>query len=296
MFENSDNQGQMAPVDLSNEGLAKQAQGEMAGETGQANPTLTADEGIDKQQQAPLQEEKGQGLIAGKFKSVDDLKASHAELLKQLSVAELLGLEVNQELFKPPASEQELVDLYKQAEREFHRLRPEIKKLEQQLSQQEQQQNQQDQLTPEQLNQLVMEAFQENPLATINLLVESMLQERLQPLYMDYQQRVAENQINEMMQKYPDFKDYAEDIMQVFDAQPEIANFDNALELAYFIAKGRNSNRILEQGKKQAYQSIQEKQKAAVEGSNVGKAEMSKSPEDIIVEQILGGKAGGIFG
>jgi hypothetical protein len=294
---NSDNQAQQAAPEVGSDAfftdanlanIAQPAEGQAAQEG------LTADA---QAQQAPAQSGQGgqQELIAGKFKSIDDLRKSYAELVQQLAIAKAQGLPVAEDINLVPTSVEEMINGYKDLEREFHRVR-QLASQQPAVVDNQQQQAEVPELTDEQINQLLLEAFQKDPVSTLNALLETMLEERLQPLMQDYEERLMTNKVLEAAQKYPDFKDLANDIADFLDAHPEIGDLENALDIAYLAVKGMKAQEFLEQGKQQAYQNMAAKQQAVVETDNLNKAGETVKPEDLIIQQIFGEKPKGIFG
>lgn len=105
--------------------------------------------------------------------------------------------------------------------------------------------------TPEELaqqNEQWLEQFYENPMAQVEALAEQIANRKLEPImkereHFQKQQEIQQN-IEQFKQSHPDMQDYVQDMVQIFNDQPELENHPRALEMAYKMAKGNKFDSV----------------------------------------------------
>lgn len=196
-------------------------QGQLPEGTPQGQQPNQASAGEQPVQQAP---NNADALILGKFKSPEDLANSYSNL-------ERMNTQTRQEL----AQAQEIAQQAQAA----------VEQMKQQL--QSVVNPQQPQLSQEQLNEQFMNKFYENPTATIQEMLKSIIEPQIQPIQqqiqVQQQQQVWNQAVSNFAQKTPDFDQWKGQMGQVLDANPHLADLarvPNGLEIAYSMAKGQN--------------------------------------------------------
>lgn len=218
------------------------------------------------------QEDEGQGeLIAGKFKSQDDL-----------------------------------IKAYKNLEKQFHKSRqPEP----------EQQQYQQQQTLQQQVedpNSVFWDAFQNNPMGTIQWLINQGVQEQVAPIYERQSTNEFAQNLYDVSQESPEYSQINTDeglnklIETVQDIAEELGNPELAsnpskrmLRMAAQEAFGNKAD-LYKQAKQKGYEEAEQNRKAK-QGlgapSTKKPKQADKSPEEQLADMIVSaGRSGGIFG
>jgi hypothetical protein len=215
--------------------------------------------------ESPSEEEGQDELIAGKFKSQDDL-----------------------------------VNAYKNLEREFHKSR-------QQQRQPEQPQYNQEQQEP---NEVFWNAFQNDPFGTLQYLVQNAVQSETAPIYEQQQTAKLKDHFGALSKEYQQLN--TEDGMTTFatkmqEIADELGNpsiLENpsprimrmaALE-AFGDSKASVYKKAKEQGRMEAENARKAKQGLSAPRSTKPK-QTQKTPEELIAESIVNaGSRGGLFG
>ena len=224
----------------------------------------------------PLQ---GEPLL-GKFKSVDDLVKSYQELERKLGSRDEEKEQLRQQLYmlqgylqalpqmgqqQPTPEQQQAKDEYDELLAEFEQLYPGLTKA--MLRQQE---------------KLMSERLQQ---------IEQKVGQAVAPVQQFMMQEHFNRQALELAAKYPDFKDYAQDMMQIYQTQPMLAAMPDGMETAYQIAKARH---ITAQG--QAAQAEAGKAAARLPGSSGARTAKPQDAEKAFLADIFGGgEPTGIF-
>lgn len=85
----------------------------------------------------------------------------------------------------------------------------------------------------------VQAMWYEDPEKAFEMLADRVLGEKLQRIEAIEQQQTWNDRADEMAAKYPDFDQHVPAILEILDQHPQIANLDNAYEIAYHMAKSR---------------------------------------------------------
>jgi hypothetical protein len=217
------------------------------------------------EEESPSDDEGQDELIAGKFKSQDDL-----------------------------------VNAYKNLEREFHKSR-------QKPQQQEQAPNNQSQQAP---NEVFWNAFQDDPFGTLQYLVQNAVQSETAPIYeqqqtaklrdnfgnltKDYQQLNTEDGLVTFANKIQEIADELGNPSIVENPSPRIMKMA-ALE-AFGDSKASMYKKAEERGREKAENARRAKQGLSAPKGTKPKTR-EKSPEELIADSIVSaGSRGGLFG
>ncbi len=224
----------------------------------------------------PLQ---GEPLL-GKFKSVDDLVKSYQELERKLGSRDEEKEQLRQQLYmlqgylqalpqmgqqQPTPEQQQAKDEYDELLAEFEQLYPGLTKA---LI------RQQEKVMSERLQQ-----------------IEQKVGQAVAPLQQFMMQEHFNRQALELAAKYPDFKDYAQDMMQIYQTQPMLAAMPDGMETAYQMAKARHVVAA-----SQTAQTEAGKAAARLPGSSGARTAKPQDAEKAFLEDIFGsGEPTGIF-
>jgi len=210
-------------------------------------------------------------LYAGRYKSVEELENAYKNL-------QSFSTKVAQELanYKKQQSQQN-----------------------EQLPQQSQQfqQNQQVQTQFDEINRAFIMSFQQNPVGTIQQLIQHATQQVVQPLAKEMEIKTG---IAELSTKYPDFPKLAPKTIEVLRNMPDLWNIPNTLEVAYKLAKADYTEQAITQARnssqQQAITTTQQKQSLFNEAQSPRQTTgQTKTPEQMIKESILNAGGGGLF-
>lgn len=102
------------------------------------------------------------------------------------------------------------------------------------------------QMTPEQIkemNERFLESFYENPIQTVYEMAANIAREAVQPIAQTVQQgqqvQTFSSEIEAFAEQNPDMVDVYPDMVSILEANPHIADFPNALDTLYKMAKGQ---------------------------------------------------------
>ena len=257
---------------------------EEAPETGQAEPEqATGPEGQPEGSAEDTSEEpeqtEGEPLL-GKFKSVDDLAKSYQELERKLGSRDAEKEQLRQQLYmlqgylqalpqmgqqQPTPEQQQAKDEYDELLAEFEQLYPGLTKA--MIRQQE---------------KAMSERLQQ---------IEQKVGQAVAPVQQFMMQEHFNRQALELAAKYPDFKDYAQDMMQIYQTQPMLAAMPDGMETAYQMAKARHVVAA-----SQTAQTEAGKAAARLPGSSGARTAKPQDAEKAFLEDIFGsGEPTGIF-
>jgi hypothetical protein len=224
----------------------------------------------------PLQ---GEPLL-GKFKSVDDLVKSYQELERKLGSRDEEKEQLRQQLYmlqgylqalpqmgqqQPTPEQQQAKDEYDELLAEFEQLYPGLTKA--MIRQQE---------------KLMSERLQQ---------IEQKFGQAVAPVQQFMMQEHFNRQALELAAKYPDFKDYAQDMMQIYQTQPMLAAMPDGMETAYQMAKARHVVAA-----SQTAQTEAGKAAARLPGSSGARTAKPQDAEKAFLADIFGsGEPTGIF-
>lgn len=150
----------------------------------------------------------------------------------------------------------------------------------------------------EKANELYWAEMAQNPVRAQAELQAFIAQQAVAPLYQELSQAKVDQMLRKMEHDFPDFKELEQDIGQVFNEQPWLFQAPNALESAYWIAKGRKAPQMAEQAaavaQQQAAQAIQARQAATVaSGGAKAPPQQPQTPEQEMKARIMGAGVGG---
>lgn len=198
-------------------------------------------------------------------------------------------------------SKEELLKAYKNLEKEFTKSRqnkqqPEI-----------QQQPQQPQQTYEEANDLFMTHLQQDPIATLNYLIENAVQQRVSPIYEKEQYDTLGKEIDNLAKDYKQIQS-EEGLTSLFNKAQEIATSlgneqmarnPRILKMAAIEAFGDSKaivyKKAKEDGKKEADELRRTKQEMSTITSSKKPAEKAKTQEDLITDAIMSFSQKSIF-
>lgn len=222
---------------------------------------------------------EGEPLL-GKFKSVDDLVKSYQELERKLGSRDEEKEQLRQQLYmlqgylqalpqmgqqQPTPEQQQAKDEYDELLAEFEQLYPGLTKA--MLRQQE---------------KVMSERLQQ---------IEQKVGQAVAPVQQFMMQEYFNRQALELAAKYPDFKDYAQDMMQIYQTQPMLAAMPDGMETAYQMAKARHVVAA-----SQTAQTEAGKAAARLPGSSGARTAKPQDAEKAFLEDIFGsGEPTGIF-
>lgn len=224
----------------------------------------------------PLQGE----LLLGKFKSVDDLVKSYQELERKLGSRDEEKEQLRQQLYMlqgylqalPQMGQQQPTPEQQQAKDEYDELLAEF-----------------EQLYPGLTKALIRQ--QEKVLSERLQQIEQKVGQAVAPLQQFMMQEHFNRQALELAAKYPDFKDYAQDMMQIYQTQPMLAAMPDGMETAYQMAKARHIVAA-----SQTAQTEAGKAAARLPGSSGARTAKPQDAEKAFLEDIFGsGEPTGIF-
>lgn len=224
----------------------------------------------------PLQ---GEPLL-GKFKSVDDLVKSYQELERKLGSRDEEKEQLRQQLYMlqgylqalPQMGQQQPTPEQQQAKDEYDELLAEF-----------------EQLYPGLTKALIRQ--QEKVLSERLQQIEQKVGQAVAPLQQFMMQEHFNRQALELAAKYPDFKDYAQDMMQIYQTQPMLAAMPDGMETAYQMAKARHIVAA-----SQTAQTEAGKAAARLPGSSGARTAKPQDAEKAFLEDIFGsGEPTGIF-
>ncbi len=222
---------------------------------------------------------EGEPLL-GKFKSVDDLVKSYQELERKLGSRDEEKEQLRQQLYmlqgylqalpqmgqqQPMPEQQQAKDEYDELLAEFEQLYPGLTKA---------MTRQQEKAMSERLQQ-----------------IEQKVGQALAPVQQFMMQEHFNRQALELAAKYPDFKDYAQDMMQIYQTQPMLAAMPDGMETAYQMAKARHVVAA-----SQTAQTEAGKAAARLPGSSGARTAKPQDAEKAFLADIFGsGEPTGIF-
>jgi hypothetical protein len=257
---------------------------EEAPETGQAEPEqATGPEGQPEGSAEDTGDEpeqtEGEPLL-GKFRSVDDLAKSYQELERKLGSRDEEKEQLRQQLYmlqgylqalpqmgqqQPTPEQQQAKDEYDELLAEFEQLYPGLTKA--MIRQQE---------------KVMSERLQQ---------IEQKIGQAVAPVQQFMMQEHFNRQALELAAKYPDFKDYAQDMMQIYQTQPMLAAMPDGMETAYQMAKARHVVAA-----SQTAQTEAGKAAARLPGSSGARTAKPQDAEKAFLADIFGGgEPTGIF-
>ena len=121
--------------------------------------------------------------------------------------------------------------------------------------------------------------------------IEQKVGQAVAPLQQFMMQEHFNRQALELAAKYPDFKDYAQDMMQIYQTQPMLAAMPDGMETAYQIAKARHVVAA-----SQTAQTEAGKAAARLPGSSGARTAKPQDAEKAFLADIFGGgEPTGIF-
>ena len=222
---------------------------------------------------------EGEPLL-GKFKSVDDLVKSYQELERKLGSRDEEKEQLRQQLYmlqgylqalpqmgqqQPTPEQQQAKDEYDELLAEFEQLYPGLTK--------------------------AMIRQQEKALSERLQQIEQKVGQAVAPVQQFMMQEHFNRQALELAAKYSDFKDYAQDMMQIYQTQPMLAAMPDGMETAYQMAKARHVVAA-----SQTAQTEAGKAAARLPGSSGARTAKPTDPEKAFLADIFGsGEPTGIF-
>lgn len=222
---------------------------------------------------------EGEPLL-GKFKSVDDLVKSYQELERKLGSRDEEKEQLRQQLYmlqgylqalpqmgqqQPTPEQQQAKDEYDELLAEFEQLYPGLTKA---------MTRQQEKAMSERLQQ-----------------IEQKVGQVVAPVQQFMMQEHFNRQALELAAKYSDFKDYAQDMMQIYQTQPMLAAMPDGMETAYQMAKARHVVAA-----SQTAQTEAGKAAARLPGSSGARTAKPQDAEKAFLADIFGGgEPTGIF-
>lgn len=119
------------------------------------------------------------------------------------------------------------------------------------LPAQQEQQAEPEGQTPEQIaneNETWLEQFYDNPMAQVEALAEKIANKKLEPIMQERdmyqrQQQITQS-IDEFKRAHPDLEEYTQDMVQIFQDQPDLESHPQALQIAYKMAKGNKFDSV----------------------------------------------------
>lgn len=212
--------------------------------------------------------EEGQELIFGKFKSLEEAQKAYFNAEAELT-----------------RRSQELAQYRQQQEM---------------MQAQQQYPQQQEQYDPNELKRQFLNAFVEDPIGALQAVMESTQREQLQPIYQDMLVRNIDSAVSKLQSKYEDFNQLEDKMTAYLQSNPSIMqafpSIEQSFEAIYKIVKADMAQQAVQQakeaGRNEAYANIQAKKGAFSEGSQA-KTNSAKTPEQQIIEGILGAGTGG---
>lgn len=212
------------------------------------NPLLTDDEVLQSQQQsAPQSQEPQQAQQAQQAQTQPEEFDFGGRKVRPNDIESIKGV------YQDWQNQQQYIQQLQQQTKQFEQM---MNLMQQQgvNTQQEQQQGQQPPQTadPERLQQIhdqYMDKMYENVFEAQKWLhsqpeYQEMLRQQVQPIIEPYvqpyeQERQYQQQIQQMQQQYADFDSLIPQMQTILDEKPEIGSRDDALEMVYWMAKGK---------------------------------------------------------
>ena len=245
----------------------------------EGQPEGSAEDTSEEPEQTEGEPLQGEPLL-GKFKSVDDLVKSYQELERKLGSRDEEKEQLRQQLYmlqgylqalpqmgqqQPTPEQQQAKDEYDELLAEFEQLYPGLTKA--MIRQQE---------------KVMSERLQQ---------IEQKVGQAVAPVQQFMMQEHFNRQALELAAKYPDFKDYAQDMMQIYQTQPMLAAMPDGMETAYQIAKARHVVAA-----SQTAQTEAGKAAARLPGSSGARTAKPQDAEKAFLADIFGsGEPTGIF-
>jgi len=245
----------------------------------EGQPEGSAEDTSEEPEQTEGEPLQGEPLL-GKFKSVDDLVKSYQELERKLGSRDEEKEQLRQQLYmlqgylqalpqmgqqQPTPEQQQAKDEYDELLAEFEQLYPGLTKA--MIRQQE---------------KVMSERLQQ---------IEQKIGQAVAPVQQFMMQEHFNRQALELAAKYPDFKDYAQDMMQIYQTQPMLAAMPDGMETAYQMAKARHVVAA-----SQTAQTEAGKAAARLPGSSGARTAKPQDAEKAFLEDIFGsGEPTGIF-
>lgn len=245
----------------------------------EGQPEGSAEDTSEEPEQTEGEPLQGEPLL-GKFKSVDDLVKSYQELERKLGSRDEEKEQLRQQLYmlqgylqalpqmgqqQPTPEQQQAKDEYDELLAEFEQLYPGLTKA--MIRQQE---------------KVMSERLQQ---------IEQKVGQAVAPVQQFMMQEHFNRQALELAAKYPDFKDYAQDMMQIYQTQPMLAAMPDGMETAYQMAKARHVVAA-----SQTAQTEAGKAAARLPGSSGARTAKPQDAEKAFLADIFGdGEPTGIF-
>lgn len=177
-------------------------------ENGKTGTEQTEEGVVNKEQQ------KEEPLILGKFKSQAELEKAY----------------VNLESFTT------------QTRQELAQLRQMLENQQKQVDEPEKATDEEEAEKESEDSEAFLNEFYAKPKETIMKMAESIAKKMVEPIYREREERARQEKFNaialQFKKEHPDMVDYSEDMVKFLEDNKEIANKENAIELAYNYAKG----------------------------------------------------------
>jgi len=219
----------------------------------------------DEPEQKKPEDKEPERLLAGKYKTVEELEKAYQESQKDFHL-----------------DRQDKAELKKELENIKKVLEP--KKPEE---------------DPDKRREKILQRLVEEPEAVIMELADKIadkkVQERLGPIAPVVQQMVVNNQVQAFMSAVPDANEYAEDMAKIIEARPEITKKKDWMENVYLAAKtARLEARLAgkDTGKDKAAEDQKKAAAAAILKGTKGEPPAQETPEEKLKKGIFG-EAGG---
>ena len=254
----------------------EEGQEDIEQETGPDGQPVEAD---TTEEPEPTETDTEQPLL-GKFKSVDDLAKSYQELERKLGSRDEEKEQLRQQLYMlqgylqalPQMGQQQPMPEQQQAKDEYDELLAEF-----------------EQLYPGLTKAMIRQ--QEKAMSERLQQIEQKVGQAVAPVQQFMMQEHFNRQALELAAKYPDFKDYAQDMMQIYQTQPMLAAMPDGMETAYQIAKARHVVAA-----SQTAQTEAGKAAARLPGSSGARTAKPQDAEKAFLADIFGGgEPTGIF-
>lgn len=245
----------------------------------EGQPEGSAEDTSEEPEQTEGEPLQGEPLL-GKFKSVDDLVKSYQELERKLGSRDEEKEQLRQQLYMlqgylqalPQMGQQQPMPEQQQAKDEYDELLAEFEQLYPGLTK-------------------AMTRQQERAMAERLAQIEQRVGQTIAPVQQFMMQEHFNRQALELAAKYPDFKDYAQDMMQIYQTQPMLAAMPDGMETAYQMAKARHIVAA-----SQTAQTEAGKAAARLPGSSGARTAKPQDAEKAFLADIFGGgEPTGIF-
>ncbi len=297
---------------------------EVEGESVYTEETATTEEGeleAEQQEESDTEEETDR-KFANKYKSEDELVKGYTNLVNVYrdrieQLAKVTGDESYLDMLNGVKKEfetvEELEESYRQLNNDYQRQARTLNVLkgkkqapaQQQPVQQQYNPNQQQQVIPPALaaNPQFMNLMSTNPLQAVEQIVQFRIQEAVQQRELTYQQELMQRdqqaqlmmQVGEIKQR-PDFEELRDDIIETLEELPVLAKQPNGLSQAYEYAKLKRMRRELSENSVTAQQikiaNKEQKKKASAPVSGSSKTAPARTPDEEIIQEIMGQNKG----